>query len=271
MVYWIHRIPGIASLAPMPETTMNLPHCVAFFIKPVGEIFTDTFLPLVTSMTDAYVVLLGYPVQHFHRNYRVSVLWLVATGRNDRDCVLLEESFSEDKVAGRGNGQTGCERVNVGDLTEQFTKLKTATSKNVHIRLAVPKNFSREIELVLMFHHVFVPCKEFLAVIGAHTVRVIILGIRHWPHIILIPQVEESIGDLWDGHTFGTWNISPCRSDDHDRVTTGWHDLHFTKERHNALDGPSPSLWRLKHSSLFAVAAMFPLNDGTVLCVTQLV
>jgi hypothetical protein len=82
----------------------------------------------------------------------VSVLWLVATGRNDRDCVLLEEGFSEDKVA--GNGQTGCERVNVGDLTEQLTKLKTAMSKNVHIRLAVPKNFSREIELILMFHPV---------------------------------------------------------------------------------------------------------------------
>ena len=133
---------------------MNLPHRVAFLIKPVDEIFTNMFLPLVTSMTDANVVPLGYPGQHFHRNYRVSVLWLVATGRNDRDCVLLEEGFSEDKVAGRGNGQTGCERVNVGDLTEQFTKLKTATSKNVHIRLAVPKNFSREIELVLMFHPV---------------------------------------------------------------------------------------------------------------------
>ena len=105
-------------------------------------------------MTDANVVPLGYPGQHFHRNYRVSVLWLVATGRNDRDCVLLEEGFSKDKVAGRGNGQTGCERVNIGDLTEPFTKLKTATSKNVHIRLAVPKNFSREIELVLMFHPV---------------------------------------------------------------------------------------------------------------------
>jgi hypothetical protein len=90
----------IASLAPMPETTMNLPHRVAFFIKPVDEIFTDTFLPLVTSMTDANVVPLQYPFQHFHRNYRVSV----------SDCVLLEESFSEDKVAGRGNGQIGCER-----------------------------------------------------------------------------------------------------------------------------------------------------------------
>ena len=97
-VYWIHRIPGIALLAPMPERTMNLPHRVAFFIKPVDEIFTNMFLPLVTSMTDANVVPLGYPGQHFHRNYRVSVLWLVATGRNDRDCVLLEEGFRKTRL-----------------------------------------------------------------------------------------------------------------------------------------------------------------------------
>ena len=180
----------------MPETTMNLPHLVAFFIKPVDEIFTDTFLPLVTSMTDANVVPLGYPGQYFHRNYRVSVLWLVATGRNDRDCVLLEEGFSEDKVAGRGNGQTGCERVNVGDLTEQFTKLKTATSKNVHIRLAVPKNFSREIELVMVSHPVFVPCEYFFSVIGAHTVRIIILDIRHWPYIILIFRAVNKMREM---------------------------------------------------------------------------
>jgi hypothetical protein len=54
----VHHVTGITPLTPVPETSMDLPHRVGLFVKPIHKILADPFLTTVTSVLDGNVVSL---------------------------------------------------------------------------------------------------------------------------------------------------------------------------------------------------------------------
>jgi hypothetical protein len=79
---------------------------------------------------------------------------------------------------------------------EEFAELETTATQTVHIRLAVTQNFGLKVELVLTLDLVVVPCIKLFAVIGTHAIRIVELGFRHWPHVVLVLRTVKEMREV---------------------------------------------------------------------------
>ena len=196
MVDRIHGISGVTSFASMPQASLNFPNSVRLNVEAIDKIFTNALLSVVAGVANGNIIALSDPGQHLQGDDGLFVFRLVSTRRNDGDGVLLEERFTEDEITSRGNGETRGERVNICDLMEKFAELETTATQNVHIGLTVPQNFGLKVEPVLTLDLVVVPCIKLFAVIGDHAIRIVELGFRHWPHVVLVLSTVKEMREV---------------------------------------------------------------------------
>ena len=175
---------------------MNFPNSVRLNVETIDKVFANALLSVVPGVANGNIIALSNPSQHLQGDDRLFVFRLVSARRNDGDGVLLEERFTEDEITSRGNGETRGERVNICDVIEKFAELETTATQNVHIGLAVPQNFGLKVELVLTLDFVVVPCIKLFAVIGAHAIRIVELGFRHWPHVVLVLSTVKEMREV---------------------------------------------------------------------------
>jgi hypothetical protein len=147
MIDRIHGISGVTPFASMPKAPLNFSNSVRLNVEAIDNVLANALLSVVAGVANGNIITFSSPSQHIQGDDRLFVFRLVR--RNDGDCVVLVERFTEDEITGRGNGETRCEWVNICDLAEKFAELETTTTQNVHIRLAVSQNFGLKVELVL--------------------------------------------------------------------------------------------------------------------------
>ena len=193
MVDRIHGISGVTPFASVPQASLNFPNSVRLNVEAIDKVLANALLSVVAGVANGNIITLS---QHLQDDDRLFVFRLVSARRNDGDGVLLVERFTENEITSRGNGETRGERINICDLMEKFAELETTTTQNVHIRLAVSQNFGLKVELVLTLDLVVVPCIKLFAVIGAHAIRIVELGFRHWPHIVLVLSTVKEMREV---------------------------------------------------------------------------
>ena len=142
------------------------------------------------------VVTLSDPSQHFQRNHRLLVLGFIPTRRKNGNRVLLKRRLAKDKVTGRGDCYTMSKRINISDFTRQFPELETASTKNVHIGLAVAKDFWLKIKDMVFSDQIVVPSEELLPISWAHTIGIVVLFVWKRSNIFLVFSTVEEMGEI---------------------------------------------------------------------------
>ena len=62
-------------------------------------------------------------------------------------------------MVGRGDGER-CERIDIGDVMKQVTKLQTTPLKNIDVGTTVGHNLFFQVEDIIAIPHSLVPCNK---------------------------------------------------------------------------------------------------------------
>ena len=102
------------------------------------------------------------------------------------DLVLGHEFLAPESVTGRDDGDAFFHGVKLGLLAELVSEFPTTCFQQFHVRLAVGFHLASQDEAVVGSDLLGVPPFKLGFLLGRHTVRIVVGGVRHGSIIVLI-------------------------------------------------------------------------------------